>query len=191
MSYVNRRSHFRVQILVPVKWQVLNIEETEMVKKGFGDKLLRQNGLPNPIDEFLEQVPPGSKDEQMVRSLQLLNNKLDFIIEHVLSESIESMPGQDDLIEISAAGLKFVTREIVDIGAFLKMNLIMPGTIQYQIELIAEVLRVEPKNDDFIIAARIVHIEDDARDSIIKTVFQKQRIDIRRLKANQKDNNID
>ena len=71
------------------------------------------------------------------------------------------------------------------IGSYLKMNLIIPGTVQYQIGLIAEALRVESKDSNFIIAAKIVYIDDEARDSIIKTVFQKQRIDIRRVKTDQ------
>ena len=183
MGSTNRRSHFRVEILIPVKWRVLNREETELVEKGLGHSLFKKDGLPNPIDELLEQVTPGSNEEQIFRSLQLLNNKLDFIIEQILSESAESMPGRDDLIEISASGLKFGTREKVDVGEFLKMSLFMPGTIQYQIELVASTVRVEAFENGSIIAARIVHIDNDARDSIVKTVFQKQRSDIRRIKA--------
>lgn len=191
MNYVNKRGHFRVEIRVPVRWRLLNQQESETVKKGYGNTLFMQGGLPNPIDEFLEQAPPGSKEEQVYRSLQMLNNKLDFIIEHLASDSIDSMPCQDDLIELSASGFKFKTRESVEVGLFLKMNLIMPATIQYRIELIAEVLRVEAKADDSIVAARIIYMNEDARDSIIKTVFQKQRMDIRRLKANKEDTDHD
>jgi hypothetical protein len=191
MSSTNRRSHFRVEILIPVRWRVLNKKETEMVEKGLGQSLFRKDGLPNPIDELLEQVTPGSNEEQIFRSLQLLNNKLDFIIEQILSESVESMPGRDDLIEISASGLKFSTREKVDVGEFLKMSLFMPGTIQYQIELVARTLRVEAYDNGSIIAARIIHIDDDARDSIVKTVFQKQRLDIRRIKTDNRQENVE
>ncbi|MBN1625123.1 MAG: PilZ domain-containing protein [Deltaproteobacteria bacterium] len=189
MNFVNKRGHFRVEILVPVKWQVLNEEETEKVKNGTGSSLFRQEGLPGPIEEFLEQASPGSKEEQLYRSLQLLNNKLDFIIDQLLSRSIDGTLNRDDIIEISASGLKLRTTENIDIGAFLKINLIMPGTFQYQLELIVEVLRIEERSDGFIIAARIICIDDDAQDSIVKTVFQKQRMDIRRLKSSQEDNN--
>lgn len=127
----------------------------------------------------------------MYRSLQMLNNKLDFIIEHLAFDSMDSMSRQDDLIELSASGFRLKTGEPVEVGVFLKMELIMPGTIQYQIGLVAEVLRVEPKADDFIVAAQIVYMNEDARDSIVKTVFQKQRMDIRRVKANNKDREND
>ena len=191
MNDANRRNHFRAQILIPVKWRILSKGETKLVKNGMGSNLFREHGLPGPIEEILEQAPPGSNEEQMYRSLQLLNNKLDFIIEQVLSESIYRTSNRDEINDISASGLKFTSHERLDVGAFLKMDLIMPGTFQYQIELIAEVLRVEEKGGSFIIAARIVYIDEDARDSIVKTVFKKQRMDIRRLKGSPEDDDID
>lgn len=191
MNSLNRRSHFRVELLLPVKWHILNEEEIEVVKKGLGNKLFKREGLPSPIDEFLDQAPPGSKEEQMYRSLQLLNNKLDFIIDQIISKSGDVEPGQDDLIELSASGLKFCTRTKINSGSFLKMSLIVPGSFQYRIELIAEVLRVKEQNNRFIIAAKIIYIEDDARDSIIKIVFQKQRMDIRKIKTGKEKNQID
>ena len=75
--------------------------------------------------------------------MQLLNNKLDFIIEHLLPGSTEPKLHQDEVIDISASGLKFTTKESPDIGAFLKMTLITPGTVQYHLDLIAEVMRIE------------------------------------------------
>jgi hypothetical protein len=190
MENDNRRSHFRVEILVPVKWQILSKEETEQVQKGLGSDLFRQNSLQSPIEEFLEQAPKGSKEEQMYRALQLLDNKLDFIIGNMLSDSAAGLSTPDDVIELSASGLKFATMEKIDVRSFLKMSLIMPGTFQYQIELIAEVLRVREKDNGFIVAARIICIDDDAQDSLVKMVFQKQRMDIRELKSG-KENNID
>lgn len=191
MNSPNRRSHFRVELLLPVKWHTLNEEEIEVVKKGLGNKLFKQEGLPSPIDEFLDQASPGSKEEQIYRSLQLLNNKLDFIIDQIISKSDDAGPGQDDLIELSASGLKFCTRVKIISGSFLKMSLIVPGAFQYRIELIAEVLRVKEQDNRFIIAAKIIYIEDDARDSIIKMIFQKQRMDIRKIKAGKENNQID
>ena len=191
MDTENRRGHFRVEIVMPVKWHTLNEEEIEIVKKGLGSKLFRQEGLPSPIDEFLEQATSGSKDEQLYRSLQLLNNKLDFIIDQLISKSDDVTPDQDNLIELSASGLKFTTRIKINTGSFLKMSLIVPGTVQYRLELIAEVLRVKELDNRFIIAAKIIFIDDDARDSIIKMVFQKQRMDIRRVKEGKENNKVD
>jgi len=162
-----------------------------MVKGGMAGTLCRQDDLPGPINEFVELASPGSKEEHLYRSLQYINNKLDYIIDQLHSKAMESQTNQDDIIEISASGLKFITKEHLDTNTLLKMNLIMPGTFQYQMDLIAEVLRVEDKDNGFVIAARIIQIDEDARDSIVSVVFQKQRNDIRKKKLGQEDNNVD
>jgi c-di-GMP-binding flagellar brake protein YcgR len=188
---MNRRNHFRVEILVPVKWRVLKDEETALVRKGLGDRILKNEQLPSPIEEYLEQVSPGSKDEQLFRTFQLLNNKLDYIIDQIISNKLGKESDHDDVTEISASGLKFVTLKRLDPGTLLKMNLIIPGTFQYQMDLIAEIVRAEEKDQGFVTAARFIHINEKDRDSIVKVVFQKQRKDIRKIKSGESEDELD
>jgi c-di-GMP-binding flagellar brake protein YcgR len=182
MSAENRRNHFRVEILVPVRWQILNNNEIEIFKNGGGDTLLKTEGLPNPIDDLIDQATPGSESEQLYQALKYINNKLDFIIEEQMSASIGKQSSQDDVIEISASGLKFFTKEKLDQGNLLKMSLILPGTFQYQMDFIARTMRIEKNAQGYVVAAKFLHISDDSRDSIINVVFQKQRLDIRNKK---------
>lgn len=182
MSGINKREHFRVEMTVPVKWKLLSEDEIQMVKNGMGNTLFRQSGIPSPIDTFLEETVKGSKDEQLYQALKLLNNKLDYIIEQIISAPTCDSTGHDNIMEISATGLKFASEEEFKEGAILKMEMIMPGIIQYHIELITEILRVTKKKEKKIYAARIICIRDDAHDSIVKMVFQKQRVDIRSRK---------
>jgi c-di-GMP-binding flagellar brake protein YcgR len=88
------------------------------------------------------------------------------------------------VIEISGSGLKFTSFEPFRAGTLLKMDLIIPVTLQFRIELIAEVVRTEeiqetPNQDKYVIGARFVIIDEDSRDSIIKTVFKTHRRMIR------------
>jgi hypothetical protein len=182
MPEINKREHFRVEMTIPVKWKLLTEEEIQLVKKGMGNTLFKQYGIPSPIDTFLEETVKGSKDEQLFQSLQLLNNKLDYIIEHVLSKPSCESTGHDNIMEISATGIKFASEEEFREGALLKMELVMPSIVQYHMELITEILRVIKKKDKNVYATRIVCIRDDAHDSIVKMVFQKQRVDIRNRK---------
>ncbi len=182
MPEINNREHFRVEITVPVKWKLLSEDEIQSVKNGFGNTLFKQSGIPSPIDTILEETVKGSKDEKYFQALNLLNNKLDYIIEQILSRPADQCTGHDNIMEISASGLKFASEEEFKEGALLKMELIMPGVVQYHMELITEILRVTKKKDKNIYATRIVCIRDDAHDSIVKMIFQKQRIDIRNRK---------
>lgn len=185
MNPDNRRKDFRVEIALQCEWRALTKNEIEHVRKGMGADLIKQAGLPSPIDEILKEIPVGSREEQWYRSLQLLNNKLDFIIDHLVFETGESRLHRDKIFELSGSGLKFTTREKLASGNFLKINMVSPGTFQYQVQLIAQVKRVEKKGEEFMVAAQTVFIEEEAKDAIIKVVFQKQRQEIRREKLQQ------
>ena len=185
MDSDNRRKDFRIDITLYFRWKALTVEETELLRRGMGSTLLKRKEVPSPIDEILKQTAPGSREEQLYRSLQLINNKLDFIIDNTFLESTEPQRHQDKITELSGSGLKFLTHEKLSLGTFIKMNIIMPGTFQYQVELIVEVLRVEQRGNMSEVAAQIEEIDDTAKDAIIKIVFQKQRQEIRREKQLQ------
>jgi hypothetical protein len=178
MVRYNKRNYFRVELVTPVKWRILHTDETEIVKKGAVSGLLTQNLFKN---EMPEEIPSTKNDEHVSRAFQTLNNKLNFIIKSILSA--EALPSDDKIVEISASGLKFTTRENLDTGTLLKMNLIFPASPHLQIELIAETMRIQKLDDACLVAANIICIDDDARDFLIKMIFQKQRIDIRRVKT--------
>ena len=190
-SLKNRRNDVRVNMSVPIRWKILNSEEIQLVKKGLDQTLLKKSNLTTPIDEVLEQVAPDSEEELLYRSLKYIDNKLDFLIEQVLAESTDDFPHSDEIIEMSASGVKFITNSPLATDTYLKINLIMPGTFQYRIDCIAKVVRTEEKNNKFLIAVNIISIDKVARESMIKVIFQKQRKDIRIKKMNQEEIDAD
>jgi len=183
MESQNRRKYYRANIVLPVSWEVLKGEDKSLVEKGLGATLLKRGSLPSPIDEYLAQAEPGSQEKHLYRCLQLVNNKLNYIIDHLMSASGDQRP-RDDVIEISGSGLKFLTDEALSAGDLLRMDLVMPESLHYQMELLAEVVRVEPFEEQHLIAANIVAIDEESRDAIIQAVFQKQRQEIREGRDN-------
>jgi len=183
MDIDNRREYFRVDVLIPVKWRILNKDERDLIEKGVGRTLLNQKCFKNPLENTDEKASP-IKDDQIYQSLQSLNNKMDYILNIMISNSGPASVS-DRITEISASGLKFRTSEKIDEGVFLKMDLLIPGTPYFQVDLIAETLRIEKTDNGYLIAANIICIDDDSREFIIKIIFQKQRIDIRRFKTCQ------
>lgn len=183
MHIDNRREFFRVDVLIPMQWHVLSQAEVDLIEKDAGDTLLNQNRFKGPLERAAEKTSPITED-QVYQSLQSLNNKLDYIINMMISDSCAGQI-RDRITEISASGLKFRTSEKIDEGVFLKMDLLIPGTSYFKVELISETLRVEKIDNGYLVAANIVRIDEDAREFIIKIIFQKQRIDIRRVKTCQ------
>ncbi|MBN1850782.1 MAG: PilZ domain-containing protein [Deltaproteobacteria bacterium] len=187
-STKNRRNHYRVEIHIPVHWRFLDNQEIHLVKDGLGQTIFKQDDLRTPIDEYLKQVIPDSPEEQIFRSLQYLDNKLDYLIEQVLLRSTDGLMVRGEIIELSASGIKFISREPIPIGTYLVMNMIIPGTIQYQINFVTEVMRAEQRDHDTVMAANIIYIDKDTQESIIKVIFQRQREDIRRTTDSEEIN---
>lgn len=188
---MNRRKYYRGKITVPARWQPLTEEDSRLVFDGKGSELFKQADLLDPLDEILERAEPGTSEKQILRCLQLLNNKLDFIIEQIFLKERETPPSRGDVIEISGSGLKFTSEEFLQKGTLLMMNLILPGTFEFQLELISEVLRSEDVGGGFVIAAKILEIREETRDEIIKVVLQRQRKEIRSGKTNQGGGTVD
>ena len=188
MNSANRRKYFRGKISIPARFQVLTDQEVPLVKKGLGRTLFKHTDIPGPIEEFLDQTTPGSSDEQLYRCLQLINNKLDFIIDQIFFKTPEASFKRGDLTEISGSGIKFKVSEYLKKGTLLKMDIVLPATMQYQIELIAETVRIEEMSSGFVIAAKMIEIDEEARDAIVKLVMQRQRIDIRSRKIEKVEN---
>jgi hypothetical protein len=162
-----------------VSWERLDEDARELVNQGKGATLLRKGGLMSPIDEYLTQAEPGSEERRIYRCLQLVNNKLDFVIDQLVNRCERERP-LDDVIEISGSGLKFITREPLSVGDLLRMDLLMPESFHYQMELLAEVVRVEQTEEGYQVAAGITAIDEEFRDAIVQAVFKKQRQEIRK-----------
>jgi hypothetical protein len=185
MADPNRRGFYRAEIRIPLNYRPLVPEEVTAVRQGTGKSLFRTGRVQSPMDELLQQISPGSSEERLYRCLQILNNKLDFLIEQVFVRPDGSAPSRGHLIDISGSGLKFACKDHVPIGSLLKLDLIMPATAQYQLEMVTEVVRVEARQSGYIVACHIQEIDEACRESIIQVVFQKQRRDIRNARGDQ------
>jgi c-di-GMP-binding flagellar brake protein YcgR len=122
----------------------------------------------------------------------MMDNKVNFIIEQMASPSDQPDKIMNAVIELSGSGIKFVSKDPFSKGVFLKMDLIMPDTIEFMVEFIASVVRVESKLppaekgvQEYCVAAQFAQIDERVRDAIIETIFKKQRKMIR-LEKDQK-----
>ncbi len=180
MGEENRRGFYRASLVLPARVERLGPEAGELLKAGRGRSLLSGASAPGPLEELLEHVTPGTDQERVLRGMQLINNKLDFLIERLIHP--EDLPPAPlvDVVELSGSGLKFESGEDFEPGELLRLGLVIPESFRYRMELVAEVVRCDPGEYGRVVAARIAAIEEEDRDAIIKAVFRKQRWDIRR-----------
>ena len=186
MDPVNRREFLRAEVRLPAACRILDHEEVEKVKAGRAGSLFHGRGNPSLMDEMIQQATPGLELEPLYRCMQLLNNKLDFLIDQFSFTGAERNRTINEVIEISGSGLKFTSLEPLPAGTLLKIDLILPVSVQFRVELIAEVVRSEKTAGEearlkpgCTIIARFAEIDEESRDSIIKTVFKALRKVIR------------
>jgi hypothetical protein len=190
----NRREYLRTDVLISARVRALSREELALLDQGQLTDVLEENTFSSPIDEIIDQVPTGSKEESLYRCLKMMDKKLNFIIEQMTSPP--DLPGRslNDVVELSGSGLKFLSEKSYSEGTPLKMDLIMPGTFEFKVTLIAKVMRVDelaPRQKDgagsFSIAVHFYEINEKARDAIIEKIFRKQRKLIRMEKEQKGD----
>ncbi|MBW2093618.1 MAG: PilZ domain-containing protein [Deltaproteobacteria bacterium] len=189
MSPENRREYLRTDVLISARLSALSQEELSLLEQEDVSSVLEGNVFSSPIDEIIDQVPTGSKEETLYRCLKMMDKKLNFIIEQMTTPS--DQPGRKlyDVVELSGSGLKFLSETPYREGTPLKMDLIMPGTFEFKVTLISKVIRTEklepPKKARagfFSVAVHFTEIDEKARDAIIETIFRKQRKLIRQEK---------
>jgi hypothetical protein len=186
MNAPNRREYARAKVRLFARFRILERAEEEGVKKGMAGSHLRGGRSIGPLEELVEQIAPGSVDEPLLRCLQFINNKIDFIIDEITSRGKASTSIPGEVTEISGSGFRLDCDIRLPRGQLLKVDLIMPSALQYRIGLVAKVVRVdeaqqEPGQDRkrFSVSARFVEIDEESRESIIKAVFSRQRARIR------------
>lgn len=194
MSPENRREYLRTEVFLSARVRLLSQEELSLLEKGDIDSVLTGDPLSSPIDEIIDQVPTGSKEETLYRCLKMMDKKLNFVIEQMTT--MPDQPGKTlyDVIEVSGSGLKFLSETAYPEGTLLKMDLIMPGTFEFKVTLIAKVIRRDKVDAGekaraglFSIAVHFTEIDEKARDAIIETIFKKQRKLIRLEKERKGD----
>jgi len=182
MSPENRREYLRTDVLITARLRALSQGELSLLEQGDVNSVMEGNVFSSPIDEIIEQVPTGSKEETLYRCLKMMDKKLNFVIEQMTI--LPDQPGRTlhDVVELSGSGLKFLSETAYPENTLLKIDLIMPGTFEFKVTLIAKVIRIEklkPKGKGgtgpFAVAVHFTEIDEKARDAIIETIFRKQR----------------
>jgi PilZ domain len=186
MNAHNRREYARAKVRLFARFRILDRSEEEGVKKGVAAFHLRGGRSIGSLEELVGHIAPGSVDEPLLRCLQFINNKIDFIIDEITSRGKTCMSVPSEVTEISGSGIRLDSDSPLPRGQLIKVDLIMPSALQYKIELIAKVIRVEEPQQEpgedrkrFSVSARFVEIDEESRESIIKAVFSRQRETIR------------
>jgi c-di-GMP-binding flagellar brake protein YcgR len=89
--------------------------------------------------------------------------------------------GEPKEVNISEGGIRFKTRESVEIGDVLEISILLPMHLPMKLVTYGTVVRVEERDKgEYEIALHFADMDDDVRGGIFRYVFDRQREIIRK-----------
>lgn len=180
LKNIPARTHLRVNAFILFKYTKITTKDFHKKRKKFIQHVGRESeGYLYADPKYLstDSVKEAAIHPDIISELHSINKKLNYIIK-VLEKS-----GEKDYIEngplevdISGAGLKFITSQDLYPGDLLEIEMVLPISSGIIIELIGEVVRCKRHTQDAQeVAVKYIALNEDDRECIIRYVFKRQR----------------
>jgi len=178
----DRRSHIRI------KDQIL-LEYREISKEEFINTLNEyKEGTKVPWSQcnhpYFSQSLHGAlkklkeKDENLGKVLELIDQKLDLIINLLDASKKEKVSAKLYKVDISAMGLAFLSQEPIKVGQYLDLTIgLLPAKIF--INCFGKVIRCSEYEGAYKVAVKFVWISEADQDKLIEHIFQRQVLQLR------------
>lgn len=169
----NRREFSRVDAFVCL--------QTSLVPEGLRPKLRSwvsaELGLPQL------QSLPELEDKAIFEAMNIINSKLDMII-NILNSRDKDLPCIKTMqVNISGSGLSFDSQDDYEMGDVLELKIVFPETPDMMICVYGQVVKIgNGESEGRRISVRFSVIDEEIRDRIVKYVFDKQREMIRKAR---------
>jgi c-di-GMP-binding flagellar brake protein YcgR len=170
---VNRREYSRVDAYIPLEYRRINNEEKEQIKSRISGEVMLAN---------FNLMPPLENHPQM-ECFNILNKKLDTIIQMMAleSEGFHSLPFK--FVSLSGNGLQFSSQQLFSLGNILEFKMILTLYQPAAIYVYGEVVRVGRQSSGYFVNVRFTEIADSIRDKIIHFIFETEREMLRESKG--------
>ncbi len=180
----NRRSHLRIHDKVFLRVRCVDEEEykrkvehiLEGVELPFDDMPLQQQ-LP-AITVYLRKL--RDKDEHLSKALEVIDDKLNYIISHLNLKMIKAISGERAFVDLSAAGIAFLSNDLLKDNQILQLDIgLIPE--HYFFRCFGRVIRIEPvkDKDKYKVGVKFIWIAEADKEKIIEHIFQKQVLQLR------------
>ncbi len=147
--------------------QAKSAKDIPIFSSGSPQNLLRMDkvrGIPDELLTFLKNL-----DEKLDTIVSLLNKQ----------ELATDFPFEIEVTELSAAGIKFTTKETFTENEYLELALVLNHLPLKTIGAICQVIRQDQIDNPSEWVAQFTNIRNSDREAIIQYVFYEQREEIR------------
>ena len=169
----NRREYSRVDAYIPLTYRRINNEEREQIRSRISGEVMLAN---------FNLTPPFENHPQM-DCLNLLNKKLDTIIQMMAlqSDGFHSLPFK--FVSLSGSGMQFSSPQNFSLSNILEFKMILTLYQPVAIYVYGEVVRVGKQSNGYFINVRFIEMADIIRDKIIHFIFETERKLLRESKG--------
>lgn len=159
------REFSRVEAYIPLGIRVLGENERDRVKAR----------LSGDITFMMTKPPEEPTDRALADWLQMINQKLDFLISIITMEhqGFSSLPMNK--VDISGGGMSFLSDQPYEKGEILELKLVIENPAPLAMYLYGEVVNCEAIDRGYRVGVKFVNIDEEVRDQIVKFVFYRQR----------------
>lgn len=125
----------------------------------------------------------GTINPRLWKILVDINTKLRLILEHLQLDSEGLIKAENIPVNISASGMRFKTKEKVDIGDTIEIKMLLPTSPPVGILTYGNIVRLNDiGNGEYEVAVRFSDMDDEVRDEIIQYTLKRQREILRKHK---------
>ena len=179
----NRRSYFRVDDQVSLRYRVIQEDELPSVQKKMDD---HSSDLFTAASSFVAESRKRlpllnkirSKDPAIARYLDALQNQLNRMAQLFLLQEMDEEDHATQEISISASGIAFITQQALTIDSLLEIRLLLLSSFT-GILICGRVVRSEPQIDQgsavsYHTAVEFLPMNEDDLDLLIKHALDCQ-----------------
>jgi hypothetical protein len=186
MQEDEKREFFRIHDRLLIEYKQISVEDFAKLK----DFILHNSTqIIDKINEayFTEEKEPGGRNDQAYAYMQVINKKLDTIIEYLYKlQCGETYHDLQTDVNISGVGLQFASDIPLQEGVYVELKVVIPVFPYPKITSLCEVMRTQGLTSDapgrFRIAMKFLVINEKDRDILINYIFIKEREYLRQKK---------
>lgn len=163
--HANMREFSRVDAYIPLQARLVPKEERQNIRSKVSGEAV--------MAEF--RILTDVEDKVLSDWLKMLNAKVDAIINMLAfqREGFSALPFVK--VNISGAGLMFPSSEKYNQGDILELKMLLPMMPPIALYIYGEVVNIEGQVNNYETAVKLIEIDEDIRDEIVKFVFKRQR----------------
>jgi hypothetical protein len=172
-TWVNSRSYFRVEDVVPFLARKVEESERLCVSRSFS---YYDIALPGSVE-----TPGPDVNPQVWQMLANIHTMLGMILERLDMGTDGFLKAERKQVNMSATGMRFLTRDRYEVGDILEIKMLLPARPPLGVVVYGDVIRADDTgNGEIEIALHFSEMSDELRNEIVQYSLMRQREIIRK-----------